>query len=456
VHLLLRRIGRHGAVVGVLMVLLQCGGSDLTLPEETAAADIRKLEDGDNQSGPAGSLLPKPLQVEVTNRRGVPVANQPVAFSIDPPLTDASVSPSVDTTDEAGIAEAQWTLGGPAGIQEVKVTVVGAEDLETTFHAEALPGEADRIEAFSGSDQTAPIGTALSNPLVARVTDQYGNPVSGADVDWEVESGSVDPNSSSTGPDGLATTTWVLGSSVGVQTATASNEGLNGSPVSFTAIALPGDPDALVLVSGNNQTAGPGEELDEPLVVRLVDQQGNGVPGRPVSWVIGVGGGTVTETTSITDGNGEAQVRWTLGPSPGLNTVNAVVSGVDFVTFRAFALGGSSGGGDGSSASRLGFLVQPSSAVRQETISPPVQVEVLDQSGSRVTTGEYQINLELIGNNDGKLKGHTNQRTSAGVATFDDIEVDEEGEYRLRAATNGLSPAESASFEVREEDDDDD
>jgi hypothetical protein len=83
-----------------------------------------------------------------------------------------------------------------------------------------------------------------------------------------------------------------------------------------------------------------------------------------------------------------------------------------------------------------------------------VQVTVLDQNGNLVTGGEFQINLELIGNNNGKLKGDDRETTRTGVATFQDLEVDEEGEYLLRASADGLSSANSNAFEVHKRNDD--
>jgi hypothetical protein len=306
------------------------------------------------------------------------------------------------------------------------------------------------MEAVSGDDQTAPVGTALGDSLVVRVLDPFGNPVAGADVQWAADQGSVDPASVTTGSDGRAATYRILGSAAGSQATTASSAGLEGSPVTFTSHAVPGSADELVRVSGNNQSARPGAELPDPLVVRLVDSQGNGVPGRAVSWVIGVGGGHVESPNSNTDGDGEARIRWTLG-SPGTNTLNAVVSGVGVVAFSATATngGGGGGGGGGQEAARLDFRVQPSNAREKKTISPPVEVEVLDRDGNRVTSREIEVKLDLIGDRDGKLGGDTRQRTDSGVARFTDLKVEREGDYRLRASADGLPSVDSDRFEVQ-------
>jgi hypothetical protein len=449
----LRRIGLIGAMFGALVVLARCGGDDLTLPSDTKAAEIR-IYAGDNQDGSAGAPLRDPIVVEVLDQRGEPVPNQRVSFALEEDLASAAVTPA-DTTNSEGRAQAEWVLGAPAGTQAVIASVAGVEQT-VRFQAQAGAAKAHRIEPAGGNGQEAPVGTPVPDQLVVLVTDQFGNPVANVEVDWSADDGSVDPGSSTTGPDGRASTSWVLGSSTGAQTAAASSDGLEGSPVSFTATALPGRATRLVLVSGNGQSASPGQELAQPLVVRLVDEDGNGVPNRAVTWVIGVGGGSASPSTSTTGGNGEAETRWTLGPNAGANTLSAVVSGVGFVRFTATATqggGGGGGGGGGSGASSLRFLVQPSDTEEDRRMEPPVMIEVLDHDGNRVTDQEVEIKLELIGDEDGELEGDDTEKTRAGVATFDKIEVDQEGDYRLRATSEGLPAVESNVFEIRERDD---
>jgi hypothetical protein len=96
-------------------------------------------------------------------------------------------------------------------------------------------------------------------------------------------------------------------------------------------------------VSGNAQNGEPGSQLGDPLVVRLVDEQGNGVGGQAVAWVVATGGGDARPGTSETNDEGFASTRWTLGDSPGVNTLNAVVSGVGVVNFTATGDDGGSG-----------------------------------------------------------------------------------------------------------------
>jgi hypothetical protein len=436
--------------VGVFVIsLVSCGGGDLTLPE-TSPADIALIK-GDNQSGPAGQALADSLAVKVLDRRGQPLSSARVAFSLGTAVPGAQISPDTAETSGAGIAQARWVLGSVSGIQTAVATVVGTAGLEVRFNASVGPAGASKIQDVSGDGQRAPIGSALQDPLIVLVTDGFGNPVAGVVVEWTAQQGSVDPASTLTGTDGRAVTTWNLGSSVGSQTATATSVELEGSPVVFTATAASGDADRLVRVSGTDQSAGAGAELSDPLVVRLVDRDGNGVSGRAVSWVVATGGGSVSSDNSTTDDNGRASTRWTLGPNPGSNSLNAVVSGVGAVGFSAT---GTSGGGGGGGPSRLEFRVQPSDTREGKRISPAVEVAVLDDAGNRYTGRDIEIKLEMTGDNDGKLGGHRTERTHSGVATFSDLKVDHRGDYRLHASTDGLPTVDSRSFQISRNNDD--
>jgi hypothetical protein len=448
VQQLFRGLGRLGVPLCTLLLLARCGGSDLTLPSETAPADLA-LIDGNLQNGTAGEPLPNPIVVKVTDRRGQPVPGQKVVFALVTEAPGAKVIPDTAETAPNGMAEARWTLGSVSGTQRVVASALGLDGIEVTFDAVVGSGGATRIEAVSGDDQIAPVGTALGDSLVARVLDAFGNPVAGVNVEWDADQGSVDPGSVTTGSDGRAATYRILGSAAGPQTTTASSSGLAGSPVTFTSQAAPGSAEELVRVSGNGQSAPPGAELPDPLVVRLVDSEGNGVPNRPVSWVVGAGGGHVESSNTDTDGDGEAGTRWTLGSS-GTNTLNAVVSGVGVVTFTALATngGGGGGGGGGAQPARLAFRVQPSDAKEKETIKPPVEVVVLDQNGDLVTSQQIEVKLDLIGDKDGNLKGDTRVRSESGVARFTDLKVEKEGDYRLRASADGVPSVDSDGFEV--------
>jgi hypothetical protein len=89
------------------------------------------------------------------------------------------------------------------------------------------------LQRVSGDGQTARPGSPLDRPLVARLVDADGRPVSRAEVRWTVTAGTVSPEVSVTNASGDAETVWHLGSASGTQRATAAAEGL--APIEFTA-----------------------------------------------------------------------------------------------------------------------------------------------------------------------------------------------------------------------------
>jgi hypothetical protein len=91
--------------------------------------------------------------------------------------------------------------------------------------------------ANSGDGQTGAPGATLASPIWVQVTIG-GYARSGSTVTWSASNGgSVEPATSTTGANGLASTMWTLGPGEGPQTATASVANAAGSPVTFTATA---------------------------------------------------------------------------------------------------------------------------------------------------------------------------------------------------------------------------
>jgi hypothetical protein len=371
-----------------------------------------------------------------------------VVFTLSSTGSGGEVTPSVARTGNDGRASAHWLLGQLAGAQVADAAIDGAEVLPVQFTATARPAAAHAMTASDGDGQSAPVGTALPDSLVVLVTDEFGNPVAGASVNWSAETGSITPRDAETDADGHTAAYRVLGPVAGTQTATASSSQLGGSPVTFTHTGTPGTASRLVLISGSNQSAPPGAELPEPVVVRLVDEHGNGMPGQAVSWVIGAGGGDVTPDEGQTNGEGLASARWSLGSAPGNHTLNAVVSGVGLVTFTAVA---SQGGGGPAGADHLVFRVQPSDVKRKQRITPAVVVAVVDRNGDLVREPRFKIRVELA-SGSGKLEGKRDRDTKEGTAVFDDLEVNEPGRKVLRASApedGRLGTVESVAFQVR-------
>ncbi len=100
--------------------------------------------------------------------------------------------------------------------------------------------------------------------------------------------------------------------------------------------------------------------------------------------------------------------------------------------------------------SKLGFFVQPSSAVSGVAITPAVTVQVLDSNGNVVTTDTSMVTLS-IGTNPGggTLSGTTSVAAINGVATFSNLVIFSPGTgYTLTASDGALTSATSAAFDI--------
>ena len=87
--------------------------------------------------------------------------------------------------------------------------------------------------------------------------------------------------------------------------------------------------DVLTLVSGGAQTRQAGRLLPAPLVLRATSAGGTAVGGAAITIVIVQGGGAVDSASIRTDANGEARVKWTLGPGVSAQVLQASVPDVE-------------------------------------------------------------------------------------------------------------------------------
>jgi len=110
--------------------------------------------------------------------------------------------------------------------------------------------------------------------------------------------------------------------------------------VACTATTAPvvGPPAALLVVAGDLQTDTVGQELPEPLVVRVVDANDHPVAGQVINFRIIAGEGSVYAGVAVTDKEGEARERWTLGATAA-DTQVVEARAVDTQTGEAIVFG---------------------------------------------------------------------------------------------------------------------
>ncbi|NUS97291.1 MAG: hypothetical protein HOQ11_07780, partial [Gemmatimonadaceae bacterium] len=197
-----------------------------------AASQVSKVNDG--QAAEIGKQLPQPVAVVVKDAYGNLVPAVTVSFS----TTSGSVSPASAQTDANGRAQTTWTLGTTPGAAALSAVIANLPAV--AFAATATPAQPASLT--KGNDgQSGTVGTALANPVLVTVKDSYGNPVSGATVQFAaVGGGSVNPASPITDASGQASTQWTLPTAAGSAALSATVGSL--PALSFTATARPGAP----------------------------------------------------------------------------------------------------------------------------------------------------------------------------------------------------------------------
>jgi len=241
-------------------------------------------------------------------------------------VTWTSSRPEVATVSSSGLVTA--VAPGSATITATADGVSGSAGI-------AVDPAAATLTKLAGDAQTGPIGTALSTPVTVQVFDSQGNAIPGEPVSWVVTSGggTVSSAAVTTDAEGVATTGWTLGNEAGQQTL----EARSGNALTvFTATATPGTAEGIEVFSGNDQGADPGSELPLPIVARVVDAFGNGVPDETIVWE--TDDGSLNASTTTTGPNGTSGVRWTLADREGDQTARAIWNGQDTAVFRAVAI----------------------------------------------------------------------------------------------------------------------
>ena len=244
-----------------------------------------------------------------------------------------------DATMGAFTAGGVFTPSGKSG--PVTVTATTPTDIAgsatVTLVAPSIP---TGLTIASGDGQTATVQTALPAPLVAKVTDQFGDPMGGVTVMWTplTGGGSLSSSTSTTNASGLASVLYTMGGTPGDATVRASVSGIS-STITFTAHGVVGTPASITVVSGNGQTATILQALPNPFVAKVMDASGNAVSGATVTWTRVAGFGTPATATSITNASGLASLSYHLGDIAGTETVTASVAGVATpATFNATTL----------------------------------------------------------------------------------------------------------------------
>ncbi len=252
----------------------------------------------------------------VVTLSAVPAAS--VTFGTTTPMLTSGVG---TTTFSATTATSYTVTASANGVISGTVTIT------------VTAGAASNIVAVSGGGQSTVKTTAFANPLIAKVTDAFGNPVGGSAVTFAPTSGAgvVNPTGAqnSNATTGQVSVAITCGPTRGVYVFSAT-AALTGSPVNFSETCTDGNPASITRTSTNATSA--VVNTTQTLTVLVKDANNNPVGLVNVTFAKTAGNGSVQTATVATDDNGVASTTITLGTTIGTNTFTATVGALTPVT----------------------------------------------------------------------------------------------------------------------------
>jgi hypothetical protein len=150
---------------------------------------------GNNQSARALNSLDEALTVKLVDRNNLPISERAVTFQVTEGdgllLSGARTGRNLLVlTNELGIASIEFAVGkrSGAGKHQVTASAIGFPGV-VVFSASAQAASPVSISVARGNQQTGMMGVVLPEPLIAKVTDAYGNALAGVDVIFRVVKG---------------------------------------------------------------------------------------------------------------------------------------------------------------------------------------------------------------------------------------------------------------------------
>jgi hypothetical protein len=135
----------------LLLGVFACGKDTNVEPPVPSTIQV---VDGNGQTGTPGTPLASPLRVQVTDTKGNSAAGVSVTWSV---LSgDGSIAPTTSTTDNSGIASAQFTLGPSVGQQQAEAEANGLAGSPVQFTETAAAGSSPVVLSVVAGGNNVP------------------------------------------------------------------------------------------------------------------------------------------------------------------------------------------------------------------------------------------------------------------------------------------------------------
>ncbi len=341
-----------------------------------------------------------------------------------------------------GVATWNGYIARTAGQYRIVADFGGTLGTITSGIITIAPGAAAVLESVSGDAQSGVVVTNLANPLRVRVTDTYGNGVSGVTVNFSSLGGFASFSNPVPVTDGAGVAEGVvtLGDSATVVTLVATVAGLTPDSLLFTATALPGAANGFFLVSGDAQTAQAGVAAPDSVIVRVHDAYGNNAPGVTVTFST-ADDLTFSNAVVVSDAAGLAATRVIAGASLSLRNFTAGAAGASPIALTVTVVPG-----DATTIDIVSAAV--ASTIAGLTLDP-VTVNLRDALGNVATAYTDSVVVSIQTGPVGATLGGTLRRAApGGVASFTNLSLDLAGAYSLRVERAGLTSDTTPTFNI--------
>ncbi|MBN1481245.1 Ig-like domain-containing protein [candidate division KSB1 bacterium] len=276
----------------------------------------------------------------------------------------------------------------------------------------------------NGDTQKRNTGTVLEYPLKVLVTDRFGNAIPNVPVTFRAISGGgtlVDNQPVLTDSMGISAAKYRLGLQAGANLIEASSAGLSGSPVNFSALAEnPQQLSRLEILGGNLLSAPPGQELPEPLRVRVLDVRNWPVFGKSTRFDVLVNDAVVTSQNPInSDMYGEAHASVKIGTTVGLNLIKAYLQDLPSISATFYDTTKVKPGSGASSIQQ--YAGNNQTGYVGQTLAVPLTIRVVDPYSNPVpnVTVKFQVvddqTVEGSGVLEGGIKALSKQSNALGL-----------------------------------------
>lgn len=354
-----------------------------------------------------------PLTVEVTDPSGNPLSGQKVVFTltgdnIGTISGGANSTPGSGTTqeltvitDDNGLASINFLANSllPGGIpyDQTQISAQGPCGTSVTFYTTVFK---DPQSAFISvlSAPTAPLTVSKGGKLVGAFKAAVGSTLGNvAHVGVFTESVPFPSRTDTTpAPPAVCDGLFALSDTTGTASCDLIATGKPGTYTiwfsvgyfsdygPYTLVITAGAPSTMTIVSGNNQSGTPGQQLPAPLTVKVTDNNGALLSGAALTWTVVSGSATLTNTSSVTDSNGVGSAKVTLGNSLGPVQIKVSTGAVSQTFSLSIAAPVASmhlvsGGGQTAAASA--------------PFAQPIVVQVLDAAGGPVSGLNVAFNV---------------------------------------------------------------